>query len=56
MQDLKSIIGLFIPVKWDKKLENGDVVTVWQGSIEVAGLPLGFIMVLVAIVVNLIMK
>jgi len=45
---LKTIIGMFIPVKW----ENGK----WGGTIDVAGIPLGLWMIAMAVAVNLIMK
>ncbi len=43
---LKSIIGLFIPVK----TEEG-----WRTTLSVANIPLGLIMIAVSVVVNLIM-
>jgi hypothetical protein len=47
MEEIKSIIGLFVPVKFDDK---------WGATISVSGIPLGIYMVAIAVVVNLIMK
>lgn len=47
----KTLIGLFIPLKW--KHEDGDR---WGGSFAVSHIPIGLIMIAIAVVVNLIMN
>lgn len=57
MNHLKSIVGLFVPVPYNI-IDTSSFATrrVWRGSIEVAGIPLGWYMVAVSLAVNLLSR
>ena len=46
--EIKTIVGLFIPVKWEDNR--------WAASVAISGIPLGLIMIVIAVMVNLLMN
>ena len=57
MKKIKTIIGLFIPVRWEVGInESGKPTYRYETTFAIGGIPLGLIMVVVSVIISLIIR